>query len=422
MAGKSLAAAAKKAKAKTESHKRVTFDDRQVSPQSLAESAVAPPPPSTKEKDPAPAAPKNAVATAPTGSAKQPETKKAPAAKKKPANTNVEEVKQVEKLLLDVPMKRSCIVVLSGMSLADYTDIEARRDMELLEEANRVVDKRFLSGRSSNSAVSAASFRNLSSYRFGNKAIAGDAVADEVISAADYRTKIVDDDSWSDNDAKANKDADANNEEPPNHELFLDLSRDRSRDLSNDLSNDRPHDSNCAVSLSDEDPSFATANDVSHQISSAMRESYVIPSRFVSHETWPRASPLKCWQCDMYFRGPPLFIPRRIVDTPAPIDMSISEIEKRKHLGESLTVSNNIMSVEAEGNMCSFACARRWIDERSSSIRDRQQRISVLIGAYHIYYGKRVVDIPAAPSKLERIEYGGSLDANTFRNIINSLQ
>lgn len=129
------------------------------------------------------------------------------------------------------------------------------------------------------------------------------------------------------------------------------------------------------------------------------KASYVIPTVFRGHDSWPSSSPLKCWQCDLYFEGVPFFLPVRIVDRD---DNTGDSVDRER-------VAHKTTQIEVRGNICSPGCAKAYIDEhyRLDYVAMRTQD-SLLVAACSIFQGRPVTSVAPAPSKLLRVEYSGS--------------
>jgi hypothetical protein len=122
-----------------------------------------------------------------------------------------------------------------------------------------------------------------------------------------------------------------------------------------------------------------------------------IPRAFTSLEAWPQRTNLRCWQCTRTFDTVPKFAPTYVGDSDKGIEIGV------------------------EGNMCSWPCAERWIEERTPphDLRRAQSNLSLIC---EIFTGSLVEKIPSAPSVVELREYGGALTLDEFGEKIRTLE
>lgn len=107
-----------------------------------------------------------------------------------------------------------------------------------------------------------------------------------------------------------------------------------------------------------------------------------IPTEFYDKEDWPQTTNLKCWNCDRNFRNHPYFYPNR------------HEYKKGKVL------------IRPIGNYCSPFCVIPKILKLPKS--EQWEKMELLRKAVLELDGLTLpIDIPCAPPKTDRLEYGG---------------
>lgn len=119
-----------------------------------------------------------------------------------------------------------------------------------------------------------------------------------------------------------------------------------------------------------------------------------IPTVFTDLENWPISTNLRCWSCVFTFDSRPCFIPKKI-----------------KSEGD------NSIKMEVLGNFCTFNCAARYIDDNFPQKAFSQKHSHMhnnLRLIYHKFTGHRVTQIKPAPSKIELLEFGGTLSKDEF--------
>jgi hypothetical protein len=112
-----------------------------------------------------------------------------------------------------------------------------------------------------------------------------------------------------------------------------------------------------------------------------------IPTKYVKGQ-WIKKTNIKCWKCDRKFKGIPYFVATKSLEDPT-------------------------------GNFCSPGCAKAYI------IRDvhgphKWEMEMQLYNLYHDLHGHQASFINAAPDKILRIEYGGSMTDEEFEIQVNN--
>jgi hypothetical protein len=126
-----------------------------------------------------------------------------------------------------------------------------------------------------------------------------------------------------------------------------------------------------------------------------------IPRLFTGLGEWVQHTNLHCWGCGFCFDGRPKFVPTYIREG-----------------------DGGAMEIGVLGNMCSFACAERWIVTRVGDGRTAAEKWKLqnnLCRLHQIFTGRLPTRIIAAPCITELCSYGGDMDDATFRRTIRTL-
>jgi hypothetical protein len=115
-----------------------------------------------------------------------------------------------------------------------------------------------------------------------------------------------------------------------------------------------------------------------------------IPNIFTGLSTWPVSTNLLCWSCGFKFDTVPKFIPTYIREI------------------------NDITEVGVMGNMCSFNCAELWILTHTHNREERFKLQNNLCYLYFLFTGKRIASIKPALCKTNLLQYGGTMNEETF--------
>ena len=123
-----------------------------------------------------------------------------------------------------------------------------------------------------------------------------------------------------------------------------------------------------------------------------------VPILFTSLLTWPKQTNLKCRVCDREFQEVPKFYPSNIS-----------------------TNGNGNIEAGVEGFMCSWPCVRRHMDSVNKTKHELWNAFERIKVIYTIFTGQIVEQIPIAPCKTEREEYGGTWDIEKYINELKKL-
>lgn len=115
-----------------------------------------------------------------------------------------------------------------------------------------------------------------------------------------------------------------------------------------------------------------------------------IPTVFTGLNTWPKSTNLYCWSCSFKFDTVPKFIPTYIRE------------------------NNDLIEVGVMGNMCSFNCVELWIETHVSNKEKRYKLQNNLCYLYYLFTGKRINLIEPAICKTNLLQYGGTMNEETF--------
>jgi hypothetical protein len=102
--------------------------------------------------------------------------------------------------------------------------------------------------------------------------------------------------------------------------------------------------------------------------------------------TWIKTTNLKCWKCDLFFKGIPYFIATKSLRDPT-------------------------------GNFCSPGCARLYIDTEADPIHKWEMEMQLKF-LHTELTGQTNVTIYPAPNKTRRQEYGGDLTEEQFISLV----
>jgi hypothetical protein len=110
---------------------------------------------------------------------------------------------------------------------------------------------------------------------------------------------------------------------------------------------------------------------------------YSIPQTFTSPKLWIKSTGLKCWNCDRFFKNPPLFI----VEDVANID--------------------SVRTITTIGNFCTDNCAISYINANyKGTERDDKTKYQIMLARERT--GKNITIIKPAPPKTIMKAYCGS--------------
>ncbi len=125
-----------------------------------------------------------------------------------------------------------------------------------------------------------------------------------------------------------------------------------------------------------------------------------LPSVFESLSTWPTKTNLLCWHCSLSFDTVPIFIPKVI----EPI---ISKTKVHQY------------SMGVYGVFCTFGDAMEFIKNRNWSIVDKIDAMNKLKHLHKVFYNTQYKDIVSYPSIYDMVQYGGDLDIQKYKQLIN---
>ena len=123
-----------------------------------------------------------------------------------------------------------------------------------------------------------------------------------------------------------------------------------------------------------------------------------LPTIFTLLKEWPQDTAARCHNCTLTVDGRPI-----------PIPISIKEVLGGLEFG-------------VRGNMCSFSCARKWIDIRYPEINKRDGILTYLSWLHFIFTGRFKLDIQAAPDHTALKYYGGDMTEDAFKKRIAALE
>jgi hypothetical protein len=128
-----------------------------------------------------------------------------------------------------------------------------------------------------------------------------------------------------------------------------------------------------------------------------------LPSIFESIEQWPKKTNLLCWHCSLSFDTIPIFIPKVI-------EPVISKTKKNQY------------SIGVSGVFCSFGDAMEFIKNSNWTLMDKIESVNKLKHLYKIFYNIPLKDIVSYPSVFDMIQYGGDIEINKYREIVNNFK
>jgi hypothetical protein len=107
-----------------------------------------------------------------------------------------------------------------------------------------------------------------------------------------------------------------------------------------------------------------------------------LPNRFISAETWPKFSTLKCWYCDQVPAGYPKFIPINI------------------------SVVDGAYTCDPHGHFNEWNCAIRYVLKEFPE-EHRTDTLEAICIFEQMFSGRRKAKILPSPSKTQMIAYCG---------------
>lgn len=128
-----------------------------------------------------------------------------------------------------------------------------------------------------------------------------------------------------------------------------------------------------------------------------------LPSIFETLEQWPKKTNLLCWHCSLPFDNIPIFIPKVI-------EPVISKVKTNKY------------SIGVNGVFCSFGDAMEFIKNSSWSLMDKIESVNKLKHLYKIFFNMPLKDIVLYPSIYDMVQYGGDMEINKYREVINQFK
>ena len=112
-----------------------------------------------------------------------------------------------------------------------------------------------------------------------------------------------------------------------------------------------------------------------------------IPEVFTTLDEWPKHTNLLCWTCSFIFKTTPKFIPTNIRES-----------------------ETGILEISVLGNMCSFACAEKWIEDLNETYDNKWRLQNNLLFLCNLFHADRKTKkIKSALSKTKLKKYGGNL-------------
>lgn len=115
---------------------------------------------------------------------------------------------------------------------------------------------------------------------------------------------------------------------------------------------------------------------------------------FTTLDTWTETTNIKCWNCNLYFKTRPVFIP-----------VTVEEI------------SIGLFRYKTCGNFCCFSCAKSYLF-KNYDIPDRDIIYDNLLKLYEIFNGKKIMSIIDAPDKSLMKVFGGTLTEIEYRDLL----
>lgn len=127
-----------------------------------------------------------------------------------------------------------------------------------------------------------------------------------------------------------------------------------------------------------------------------------IPQQFTGLDKWPLTTNLKCWVCDFQFGNRPVFVPKYI----------------RRGSGGG---NDGGIVVGVLGNMCTFNCAERYIEDTFTSYETAWSYQKNLTIVYELFTGKSVSRIKPSPPKTMMRQYGGPWSEEEYWKTLRAL-
>jgi len=123
-----------------------------------------------------------------------------------------------------------------------------------------------------------------------------------------------------------------------------------------------------------------------------------IPEVYTGIRQWKRSTNLRCWNCDFRFENIPVFVPSALK-----------------------LFENGDYEFSVVGNFCSFSCAATWILTFIHDSFQRSETMERLCLLYYSFTGKHTSYIMPAPQRTDRVQYGGEISTERFRERIVEL-
>lgn len=123
-----------------------------------------------------------------------------------------------------------------------------------------------------------------------------------------------------------------------------------------------------------------------------------IPTTFYSLDEWPTETTARCHNCTLSFTNRPVPIPTIIRELP-----------------------DGRVEFNVRGNMCSFPCARKWVDVHYHDLNARDNILRNLSLLYFIFTGRQKTDIQPAPDHILLKCYGGEMTEENYRKKISDI-
>lgn len=109
-----------------------------------------------------------------------------------------------------------------------------------------------------------------------------------------------------------------------------------------------------------------------------------LPAKFISWDTWPKSTNLKCWCCDRNFKNTPIFI-----------------------VDDFCYDTNGTRIITPKGNFCTDNCAQLYINLHYQR-NDRDDKTKYQLMMHKERTGEHVLIIQPAPEKTIMKDYCGS--------------
>lgn len=128
-----------------------------------------------------------------------------------------------------------------------------------------------------------------------------------------------------------------------------------------------------------------------------------LPSIFESLDSWPKKTNLLCWHCSLPFDTVPIFIPKVI-------EPVISKTKPNKY------------SIGVFGVFCSFGDAMEFIKNSNWTLMDKIESINKLKHLYKVFFNTTLKDVVSYPSVFDMIQYGGDIEINKYKELVNQFK